>query len=430
MSQTHVLRVTVAMSLLLLMTACHHVSHRTENRGTADRPVLTADEASRFTPAHYLAQSGSYAHPVTDPWTPEAIPDSVNTAYVVGPQLGKDGAGYTRVQAAVNAAVRQNRTKNSRVYIKLLPGTYVGTVYIPASAPPLTLLGAGANPSQVVISLALDSMISPAVYRSTVNADRQYQPADPAWYMYDTCASKQKATVDTICSAVVWSQSDRFQMKNLTVMNSMLDAIGKGTHQGVAVRTDGDRVQFEHVRLIGRQDTFFVNTSNAHNEYVTDHFSRAYINNSYIEGDVDYVFGRANAVFDHDEFHSVTSRGPGESYVFAPDTMPWEPYGFLVVNSKLTGDAGFNGKLKAKLGRAWDQGASKTGYLPGNTANGQILIRDSSMDACFDRLHPWGAAATTSRPHRGNAQPGRNLNDVHYNRLWEYRNVEVTSQGR
>jgi pectinesterase len=428
-NQTRVLCVTAAMSLLLLMTACHHVSHHTESRGTLDRPVLTADEASRFTPAHYLAQTGSYAHPVSDPWTPDAIPDSVNTAYVVGPQLGVNGATYTSVQQAVNTVARLPAS-TERVYIKLLPGTYAGTVYVPAGAPPLTLLGAGTNPSQVVISLALDSMISPAVYRSTVNAHGQYQPADPAWYMYDTCASKQKSTVDTICSAVVWSQSDRFQMKNLTVMNTMLDAIGKGTHQGVAVRTDGDRVQLEHVRLIGRQDTFFVNTSNARNEYVTDHISRAYINNSYIEGDVDYVFGRANAVFDHDEFHSVTSRGPGESYVFAPDTMPSEPYGFLVINSKLTGDAGFKGKLKAKLGRAWDQGASKTGYLPGKTANGQVVIRDSSMDASFDRLHPWGSAATTSRQHLGNAQPARNLNDVNYNRLWEYHNVEVTSLGR
>lgn len=88
-------------------------------------------------------------------------------------------------------------------------------------------------------------------------------------------------------------------------------------------------------------------------------------------------------------------------------------------NSRFTTDDGYKGTFKAKLGRAWDQGAGKTGYVPGKTANGQVLIMNSAIDSGYDSLSPWGAAATTARPFKGNASPSRQLNDVQYNRLWE-----------
>src|SRR5690606_18929995 len=188
------------------------------------------------------------------------------------------------------------------------------------------------------------------------------------------CATKSSALIGTNCAAVVWSQSNDFQIARLSIVNSLLDTVDGGTHQGVALRTDGDRVQLDNVRLIGRQDTVYLNTSNRENLAVTDRISRVLVKDSYIEGDVDYVFGRASVVFDGVEFHTVSSRGSQEAYVLAPNTLPDQPYGFLVLNSRFTGDAGYQGSYKAKLGRAWDQGAGKTGYLPGKTANGQVLI--------------------------------------------------------
>ncbi|KFX18424.1 pectinesterase PemB [Pectobacterium betavasculorum] len=396
---------------------------KTTYPGTVSRPILSAQEAERFTPPHYFTRRGHVDHPDADVWQPVPIEADPATPWVVGPKVGVDGATHTHIQQAVNAALRAQRDR-TRIDIKVLPGSYIGTVYLPADAPPLTLFGAGEQPNDVVIQLALDSMFSPATYRETVNPHGEYQPGDPAWYMYDLCASKQNATIDTLCAAVVWSQSDSFQMKNLTVVNSLLDSVDSRAHQAVALRTDGDKVQFEKVRLIGRQDTFFVNTSNLQNEYVTDRYSRAYIKDSYIEGDVDYVFGRATAVFDCVHFHTVSSRGAKDIHVFAPDSMPWAPYGFLAVKCRFTGDEGFSGEKKAKLGRAWDQGAKQTGYQPGQTANGQLVIRDSTIDASYDRERPWGAAATTARPFTGNADSTRDLDDKHFNRLWEYNNID------
>jgi len=74
--------------------------------------------------------------------------------------------------------------------------------------------------------------------------------------------------------------------------------------------------------MIGCQDTVYLNTSNRKNAAVTDRISRVHVTNSYIESDVDYVFGRANVVFDNVQFHTVSSRVSAEAYVLAPNTLP------------------------------------------------------------------------------------------------------------
>lgn len=382
--------------------------------GTQTRGILTAQEAAPYTPENYFARGGLLAAP-DGPWQPEAIhPEQVSTPWRVGPN-----EPWQTVQQAINAAIR-NATDRSRIYISVQPGVYQGAVYIPADAPPITLFGTGEQPQDVRLELALDSQFSPARYRQTVNPAQQFREGDPAWYLYAQCAGKTSALIGTNCAAVVWSQSNDFQLAQLSVVNSLLDTVDGGTHQGVALRTDGDRVQLENVRLIGRQDTVYLNTSNRENLAVTDRISRVLVKDSYIEGDVDYVFGRASVVFDGVEFHTVSTRRSPEAYVLAPNTLPDQPYGFLVLNSRFTGDAGYQGSFKAKLGRAWDQGAGKTGYLPGNTANGQALIAWSTIDSSYDRLSPWGSAATTSRPYRASVAADRNLNDTAWNRLWEW----------
>ncbi|WP_082221728.1 putative acyl-CoA thioester hydrolase [Kluyvera genomosp. 1] len=381
--------------------------------GTATRPLLTAQEAAPYTAANYFAQGGLRSHP-QGAWQP----GDINLSNIDTPwRVAASGAPFTRVQQAVDAAIAQHQG-TERIYIRLEPGVYTGTVYIPDDAPPITVFGSGKQPDAVRIELALDSQFSPAQYRQTVNADH-YPPNSPAYYQYALCAGKTTALIGTNCAAVFWSQSNDLQLVNLTIANSLLDTVDGGTHQGVALRTDGDRIQLQNLRLLGRQDTLYLNISNRKNEALTDRIHRVYVKDSYIEGDVDYVFGRANTVFEGVHFHTVSSRQSPEAYVLAPNTLPDNPYGFLVKNSRFTTDDGYKGTFKAKLGRAWDQGAGKTGYLPGQTANGQVLIINSTIDNGYDSLSPWGAAATTARPFKGNADPSRQLNDVQFNRLWE-----------
>ena len=402
--------ISLAAATLIYGVTGAQAAERLDFVNTPQHPVLTKQEAASFTAQNYLTLG-------SDHWAlRKAIIQA--TPYVVGNQSTK--APYQSIQKAINAAIAQN-TNHQPISIKVLPGRYQGTVYIPQDAPQITLYGSGENAQDVVINLAIDSMISPEQYQSLVNSDGQYSQNDPAWYMYHNCASTPNKVITTVCSAVIWSQSDRFTLANLTVENSLLDAIGSGTHQGVALRTDGDQVLLDNVRLIGRQDTFFVNNADTDNQYNTQRRSRVYIHNSFIEGDVDYVFGRAQAVFDGVEFHTVSSRGVNSAYVFAPDTTPNNDYGFLVTNSTITCDAK-SASFKPKLGRAWEQGASKTGYLPGKTANGQLVIEHSEIQDCYDLEMPWGAAATTNRAFHGNAERARDLNDVNFNRLWLFEN--------
>lgn len=409
------LGLTAALCMPLVLQGCatQLASHKAP--GTQTRPILSAQEAAPYTQENYFARGGLISAP-SGAWQPATIDlRNVDTRWRVG---GAD-APFQSVQQALNAALAASDGK-TRLYIAIEPGVYTGAIYIPDDAPPLTLFGTGEKPEQVQLGLAIDSRFSPERYRQLVNGQQQFKEGDPAWYQYALCAGRTTPAIGTNCAAVFWAQNNDLQLVNLSVVNTLLDTVDGGTHQGVALRTDGDRVQLENVRLIGRQDTVYLNTSNRKNAAVTDRISRVHVKNSYIEGDVDYVFGRANVVFDNVEFHTVSSRGSDEAYVLAPNTLPDNPYGFLVRGSRFTGDDGYKGSFKAKLGRAWDQGAGKTGYLPGNTANGQVLIVDSQIDGSYDSLSPWGSAATTARPFKGNIAADRALNDTAFNRLWEF----------
>lgn len=400
------------MSTLLCMPLVLQGCVAASSTGTVSRPLLTAQESAAYTAENYFAHGGP-VHDLQGAWQPKPIVPDNNTPWRVAPS----GAPYQDIQQAIDAAIAQHRG-SERLYIRIDPGVYTGTVYIPDNAPPITLFGTGKQPQDVRIEFALDSQFSPATYRKTVNAER-YPPGSPAYYQYALCAGKTSALIGTNCAAVFWAQSHDFQLYNLTIANSLLDTVDGGTHQGVALRTDGDRIQLQRVRLLGRQDTLYLNVSDRHNEALTDRIYRVLMQDSYVEGDVDYVFGRANVVFDRVHFHTVSSRRSPEAYVLAPNTLADNPYGFLVTNSRFTTDDGYKGTFKAKLGRAWDQGAGKTGYLPGKTANGQVLIVDSTIDSGYDALSPWGAAATTARPYKADISTSRQLNDINVNRLWE-----------
>jgi pectinesterase len=396
--------VAVALGVLAPTSAWAHGRTAVQTApGTATRPILSPAEAAAFVPENYLGWSGPYAAPVADPWRPRPIairrPD-----FVVGAH------GFGTVQQAVNAAFEAGGT--ARRYIAILPGTYPGTVFIPAGSPPLTLYGVG-RASDVRLEFTVDAAITPAAWAALVNPDGRYAEGDPAWAMFQSCATRTSTTAG-LCATVVWAQSTDLQLKGLTITNTLLDTVDRGTHQALALRTDADRTQLEDMRLIGRQDTFLANANDV------ARIARVSVRDSYIEGDTDFVFGRASAVFTHCRFHLVSTRKSSGGVIFAPNTAPAFPYGFLVTRSLITADAGYRAAPTGYLGRAWDQNAGSTGYLPGITPNGQLVIRDSVLGAGLNTTAPWAPAATTSRPFTARIDAGRDLNDINFNRLFEY----------
>ncbi len=122
-----------------------------------------------------------------------------------------------------------------------------------------------------------------------------------------------------------------FTARNITFKN---DA-GFTAGQAVAVLAHGDRLTFDHCRLIGFQDVL----------YTEGERSRQYYRDCYIEGTTDFIFGPSTAVFDQCYINSKKS-----SHVTAASTSDSKPYGYVFLDCKLTADTALHG---VSLGRPW-----------------------------------------------------------------------------
>ncbi|WP_199620690.1 pectate lyase [Paenibacillus alkalitolerans] len=224
--------------------------------------------------------------------------------------VAKDGSGdYTAVQAAVDA-VQANNTERVEIYIK--NGVYKEVVTVPANKPFITMIG---------------------------------ESAEGAVITYDNYASRDRptgGTYGTSGSASMFVNGTDFTAKNLTIENSFDESAGGS--QAVALNVRGERHKFINVRFIGNQDTLLTNGG-------TQYFYQCYI-----EGDVDFIFGGSRAVFEECVIHSL-DRGSSTNngYITAASTMITEPYGYLILNSKLTSDAAPG---TVWLGRPWHPGGN------------------------------------------------------------------------
>jgi pectinesterase len=171
--------------------------------------------------------------------------------------------------------------KPGRVFIEIAPGVYHERVIVTQNHQNITLLGMGKSPGDVVITNSLNA----------------HQAGG------------------TFFTETVEINGDGFEADNITFENT-----AGNTGQAVAVADRADRSVFKHCRFLGHQDTLFAD------------YGRQYYVDSYIEGGVDFIFGNATAVFDHDEIHS---NGPG--YLTAQSrTSPQQTTGYVILNSKVT----------------------------------------------------------------------------------------------
>jgi pectin methylesterase-like acyl-CoA thioesterase len=222
--------------------------------------------------------------------------------------VSKDGlADYTTVQGAIDAIPVNNAEK---VEVFIGNGIYKEVVTIPKDKPFIHIKGE--NVSGTVIT-------------------------------YDNYSGKSKpggGTYGTTGSASVYVYGDDFTAENLTFENSFDEqSVNVTNKQAVAVYARGERQTFRNSRFIGNQDTLYVNGG-------TQYFYQ-----SYIEGDVDFIFGRSSAVFEECDIFSL-DRGSSTNngFVTAASTLITEPYGYLFLNSKLLSNAPAG---TVYLGRPW-----------------------------------------------------------------------------
>lgn len=211
--------------------------------------------------------------------------------------VAHDGSGdFTTVQEAINAV--PDFRKANRTTILIRKGNYKEKVIIPECKINLSLIG-----------------------------------EDGAVITYDDYASKLNRFGEeksTSGSASCYIYAPDFIAENLTFENSA-GPVG----QAVACFVSGDRAIFRKCRFLGNQDTL----------YTYGYPTRQYYEDCYIEGTVDFIFGKATAVFNRCDIHS---RGKG--YVTAPATPEDSRYGYVFHDCRLTAAEGVE---NVSLSRPW-----------------------------------------------------------------------------
>ena len=208
-------------------------------------------------------------------------------------RVGASAAANTSTIASAVALVPLHQTEGWTILVEA--GAYRERVYILPASGPITMLGQGANPEETML-----------VYHCAANGNGQ--PRCPMWAnategdkeCYPRNSSGVHLPEDFVQTLYV--AADDFIMMNMTVSN---DACGwDGTLRGASptLRTMADKSFFQHVRILGGQDTLY--TGSECNSCVLPDCSggpicnRQYFLQSYINGSCDSIFGSSNLVLD------------------------------------------------------------------------------------------------------------------------------------
>jgi pectin methylesterase-like acyl-CoA thioesterase len=117
-------------------------------------------------------------------------------------------------------------------------------------------------------------------------------------------------------------------IENLTFHNTT----PQGGSQAEALRVDpGERISIRHSNFLSRQDTLLLTGT-------------VYVFDSYVEGNVDYVWGKGTAYFERVELKTVGR--PGWN---VQARNPAERFGYVFVDSTLSADPDISGHLLARI---------------------------------------------------------------------------------
>jgi pectin methylesterase-like acyl-CoA thioesterase len=180
--------------------------------------------------------------------TKPAVPGALSTS----PTVAYDGGDFCTVQSAIDA-VPANNTQPYTITVR--PGTYTEINYVPSNKPFITIRGDDR-----------DSTIIQYPNNANLNNGN----------------SRAQFGVD----------APDFTLQNITIWN----ITPKGGSQAEAFRGNNQRILLNHVNLKSFQDTLLMNGTG----FVTD---------SYIEGDVDFMWGNGAVFFQNTELKAVSGGG-------------------------------------------------------------------------------------------------------------------------
>ncbi|GAB2964477.1 hypothetical protein GCM10023080_027020 [Streptomyces pseudoechinosporeus] len=249
-------------------------------------------------------------------------------------ELTVDQAGngdFCTVQGAVDFVPADNTRP---VRIDVAPGTYREIVYVPQNKPHLTVRGSG--PGRTVIGYPNNSVLNGDAAMSDVPARQSY------------CPRRVLPQPDRFnCwRAAFGVDADDFRLTDATVHNMTPD----GGSQAEAFRGNGDRIVLERTRILSYQDSLRLQ-------------GRAFVTDSYVEGDVDFVWGTGGVYMQNSELKSLDT-----GYLTQIRNAADGP-GNVFVNTRLT-----------RAGSVPD-GSVLLGRIDSRFPGSQVVFLDSVMDA-------------------------------------------------
>jgi len=354
-----------------------------------------------------------------------------NYTGVNGAPYGIYTAAYSNIASALGAVggvtgVPAGTSATSPNYIYFAPGTYNTTTGMTTpqslqySQPNVDFVGMTGNPSDVVITSTLDSAF-PNSATST--------------YGTSGSASIQLKGNNESASFVTFANStDTPYIQNTIKLaespTGTFPAAGAGTGAAqtsnapaVALLLQGDEQTFNDVKVLGYQDTLYSKGG------------RALFNNSYVSGDVDFIFANGTTVFNNSQINIDSDHSGGD--ITAASTAKTSSNGFVFLNSSITGNstagnsvtdphnAGNPNPTAANsmyFGRPWyTQVGGDAGTVFVNTAiasvGGVSIIKSAGYLA-------WDTTETTaSNPNNG----GNNGNPAEDSRFAEYNSTDLTT---
>ena len=267
---------------------------------TTGTAVTIATDSTRYVPLSVEGTGSLYLTGIAIDYA-AGSPAATSHTVTVGPN-----GQYRTIQAALDA---NDSSETDRLVLKITPGDYREKITV--TKPGVTFANADVTAKRAVT-------IRASYYSSnTFDADGKFVPQDEFDLGTNKCAT-----------VTIGAGATGFSAYGITFQNdyNVVDHTAAGEQTpAVALNTQADKVYLKNSRIIGRQDTLYVQGAG----------NRVYVDGGYIEGTVDFVFGDANAYFAGTELHMAklslgrpwqtfaqytqVRKGDGSSYVTGVD---------------------------------------------------------------------------------------------------------------
>lgn len=139
--------------------------------------------------------------------------------------------------------------------------------------------------------------------------------------------------------------------------------------QAVAFKSECDNITLRNCKFLSHQDTLYI-----------DEGTGNIVQDCYIEGDIDFIFGSADCLFLNCQIHAIQEERQ-IAYYTAPSTLKRNEQGFEFRGCHFTADQG----MELSIGRAWFPGGAKEPLYPRLKLVNCTLLEKTSLG--LKRMH-------------------------------------------